>query len=82
MKAKDAKVGHFYSLEGNIFIVSYPDEIPSGVHVWYYNDKKDYFYDKHIFSDVEIEEAYPKKIYKHATIMHIFSEDDYFVRNF
>ena len=80
MKAKDAKIGHFYSLEGNIFLVSYPDEVPNATHIWYY-DKKDYFYDKHIFNDVEIEEAYPKDIYKYA-IMHIFSEDDYFVRNF
>lgn len=80
MKAKDAKVRHFYSLEGNIFLVGYPDEIPNSIHVWYY-DKKDYFYDKHIFGDVEIEEIYPEHQPRYV-IMHIFNEDDYFARNF
>lgn len=80
MKAKNAKIGHFYSLDGSIFLVSYPDAILDGIHVWYY-DKKGYFYDKHIFSDVEIKEAYPKDEYRYV-IIHIFGKDDYFIRNF
>lgn len=81
MKAKDAQVGHFYSLDGSILFVGYPDEVKNGIHVWYYNRGSNYFYDKHLFNDVEVKEVYPNEIYK-AFIFDIFGEDDYFAKNF
>ncbi len=82
MKAKDAQVGHFYALDISvIFLVGYPDEVKDSIHAWYYNRGSYYFYDKHLFNDVEIKEIYPNELYK-VVISGIFGEDDYFAKNF
>lgn len=78
--AREAKTGHIYRVTEDycLFIVGTPDKY--GTHIWYYDSKGEFFYEKHLFDNVEIIEVKSEK-YCRLAIKEAF-KSEFFAENF
>ena len=83
IKAHEAKVGYFYREAGDdvVFLVGERDSVKDSIHVWYYNNNGNYFYDKHLH-DYTVLQEWPHDAPYYIVVAAIFEHGSYFSSNF
>lgn len=77
MTAVGGKPGHFYkvTMSDSMFLMG--NENANGIHVWYYNRRVEFFFDKYLYDNTEIEEVFDIDIeIMRAAIKEILTVDE------